>query len=246
VLSATASDVVNTAALELGLVSVPLADPYAAGVVDPNVRLLRSLLATLGQLLVRQHAWQELQKEAVITIIDGQSVYDLPAGYDRVLPTTEWDRSNSAQMNGGLTPREWQGIKGVNSTTGPPLQYRIFGGQVHVQPDVDTPPGIVAFEYVSNLWVQEAPGVDPEADPVFRNAPLAGTDILLLDRLLLIAGLKFRYRSSRGYEATFEAGEYNNALALAKSADMQPGIIDLNGGAEGPWWPTFANEARSL
>jgi hypothetical protein len=238
VLTATASDVVNTAALELGLISEPLVDPYV-GVRDPNIILLRSLLATLGQNLVRQHPWQELQREAVYTITAGQSVYDLPLGYDRVLPTTEWDRSNSTPMNGGLTPRDWQDIKGVDSATGPPLQYRIFGGKLHVQPDVDTPPGAVAFEYVSNLWVK-----DPGLLPVYRNAPQAGADLLLLDRLLLVSGLKWRYRSSKGFDAAFEAQEFTAAMALAKSADTQPGIISLDGSVAKEWWPTFANEAR--
>lgn len=229
----SANDVLNDAAIELGLVSQPVADFYASGVVDPNLILLRGLLSSLGRQLVRAYNWTTLQLEHAFTTVAGQSVYPLPEDYDRVIVSTEWDRTNSARMNGSLMPAGWQALKAEDVTIITPLQFRIRTGAIEVYPDTDTPGGIIAaFEYISGYWATK---VDLGVPTIRGPAPTRATDLCYYDRSLLVAGLKYRYRASRGMDGTFEVQEFRDLLALAKGADRPGATIPLTGSAMAPY-----------
>lgn len=238
----SANDVLNDAAIELGLVDQPVADFYSTAVVDPNLILLRALLASLGRQLVRAHNWVSLQSEHTFTTIAGQSLYALPEDYDRTIVATAWDRTNSGPMNGSVTAAGWQALKGSGVSVSTPLQFRVRRNQIEVFPDTNTPGGIAAaFEYIRTTWATK---VDFGVPSIPRTRPLASTDLCYYDAPLLVAGLQYRYRTRRGMDAAVEEKEYRDLLELSKGADRPSAVIRMGDGGGWPLWgPTLRNES---
>jgi len=85
----TANDIINRAALEVGL--TPVADP--AGSVAEEFVQLKGLLTAAGQELVELHPWQFLTGLFEFTTEESDSGdYDLPDDFAYMIDQTGWDR----------------------------------------------------------------------------------------------------------------------------------------------------------
>lgn len=217
----TALNILNDAAVELGLYSSDLADPFLS--TDASVVLLRRLLKGLGQDLVRDFAWSHLQTEASIATVNGTADYDLPAGFDRVIDQTHWNRTTQMPLGGPVSPAEWQLLKAVQATGTLYSLFRTSGNQVHIHP---TPTGVetLKYEYISRFWVKPTGQTVPTSEDT-----TAKTDTLHFDRRLLLAGLRLRFREARGFDTTSEQTAYDAALARAKGGDGAAPVLSLSG-----------------
>lgn len=216
----TAGNILNDAAVGLGLYAMRLADPYAS--TDANVAQLRQFLVDVGQDLAREYQWTHLQREHAFTTVAGTAAYALPSGFARLLDGTEWDRANLMPLRGPLGPQGWQALKALTATGVVGPYFRVFGNQVQLQP---TPTSAVAlsYEYVSNHWVQ------PDGQPApTSETPAAASDVLWFDRRLLVCALKMAFQRAKGFDSTATQQDFERALVRAQGGDGAAPVLSLN------------------
>lgn len=147
----TAANIINDAAVELGLISADIAAPYSSA--NRNIIQLCRLLKGVGQDLVKLRAWTHLQKEHTFSFVSSQADYSPPTDFGRVIDQTFWNRSNRLPLGGPVDARHWQLLKAVTASG---VLYNIFrtvAGVVRVYPTPTTTDSI-AFEYISTYWVE--------------------------------------------------------------------------------------------
>lgn len=217
------STLISDAAIELGLASEPIADPYGSDSV-PILQLL-ALLKSLGQDLQRSFDWSQLQTEGTF-VTDGVNVFSLPDDFDRFCDETAWNRANVTQA-AAIGAQDWQHLKARTATGLLSLQYRLQGSKIKVQPTSDTG-NTVYYEYMTAYWVQSAASVVALTGPD-KDAPTVATDLVWFDRRLIVTGLKSRWLQDRGYPAQAAETQYQAALSAAKTA-TPASPIDLTSG----------------
>lgn len=153
-LNATAADVINAAAVEVGLASV--ADPY--GATDPNFVQLCQLLNSVGRDLRRRHTWSVLTQIYTFQTVAGQSAYPLPMDYGSFIDQSGWNRTSQLPLVGPLSSQDYELLKGRLATVVFNTLFRTLQGNFQIYPDGTSAPGsyIVAYEYNSRFWVLPA------------------------------------------------------------------------------------------
>lgn len=130
------------------------------------------------------------------TIIFSQDTYPEPAGFDRFINRTAWDRTNRWELIGPDSPQTDEWHRSGIVTTSPRRHFRqvgdLSGGNYRIWPppqSTDTPFQI-AWEYASNFWVQSAAGVN-------KASFTADTDLPVLDSQAIILGTKWRFAQAK-------------------------------------------------
>lgn len=187
---ATAGEIINRAARELGL--QPVADPFASS--DPNFLQLIGLLTSIGQELAMQHEWPQLIAEKVITTIAGKSDYELPQDFLEMVNQTGWNRSTRLPVGGPLSPSEWQYLKAALTgvvfnvlfrTSAVNTSGRVFAEAMRLFPTPGSSGIVIAFEYRSRNWVspintQIIPGGTGNAGLIVSGTSLVDYSCLLV------------------------------------------------------------------
>lgn len=215
----TASQVVSDAAVELGLVTADIANPWAS--TDQNILQLGRLLKRVGRKLVRAHPWTHLQKEHTFTTVDGTANYAPPDDFARFIEDTHFDRSNQLPLGGGLIPQDWQWLKSVSATGTVYNLFRTKLDAVYIHPT----PGTfdAAYEYISRYWVRPTGQTAPTSD-----TPSAGTDTLHFDPHLLVCALKLAFKEAKGFDASAAQKDYDEAFAMATGGDGSAPTINIS------------------
>ena len=149
------------------------------------------------------------------TITFGQDTYPEPSGFDRFINRTAWDRTNRWELIGPDSPQTDEWHRSGIVTTGPRRHFRqvgdLSGGTYRIWPPpqtVDTPFQI-AWEYISNYWVQSSTGTN---QPYFE----ADTDVPVLDSQAIILGVKWRFAQAKSLPSAaslqLEYTDYVNQL----------------------------------
>lgn len=213
----TSLTVLNRAAIELGLIPAPLANPFASA--DPNIIQLRYLLNSLGEQLAREHDWERLKATGIIVPVVGQTLYDVPVDFGRLVAETGWDRSSDQPFGGPLTSQVWAAAVATGLTAIIQPVFRIAGGKFEF---LEVPTNTLHFEYVSEYWVIE----DGEAE-LGAAATDESDDTLCFDVQLLISGLKLAFRQAKRLDATAEQNAYDRALAMALGNEGAAPLLSL-------------------
>src|SRR6266481_4730387 len=109
---ATVASLISDAAVELGLVSADIVDPYAS--TDPNILQLVRLLKSGGSSLARYREWSHLQKEFTFQTVNGQNAYPLlPTDFLSLVPNSGWNRTTQIPLGGPIGAQYWQFRKAV-------------------------------------------------------------------------------------------------------------------------------------
>lgn len=151
-----------------------------------------------------------------------QDMYPEPSDFDHFINDTWWDRTNRWKLLGPMSPQvdQWH-LSGIVATgprrffrqIGPfPNQYRIWPPPAEI-----TSPLQLVFEYQSINRVR-VHGSTTNFAFLFAN----DDDIPLLDDRLLIAGMKWRFAESKGFNWLSKRKEYD---------DMVQRFISRDGGA---------------
>lgn len=182
---------------------------------DTARRLLQAAQRT-GKELAKKHYWTVLQKEHTFTTVDSQASYDLPSDFDRMLPHTQWDRSNEWRLYGPLTPQEWQFVKSGVAEEGPRRDYRIKPesgtNKFFISPTPGTTGETLAFEYVSTNWCESSGGT---GQALFQ----ADADVVRLDGELFRLGVIWRFKRALGMAYLTEFDEFDHLLRVRKAGD---------------------------
>lgn len=125
-----------------------------------------------------------------------QDTYPEPAGFDRFINRTAWDRTNRWELIGPDSPQTDEWHRSGIVTTSPRRHFRqvgdLSGGNYRIWPPpqaLDTPFQI-AWEYVSNFWVQTVGGTNKASFTL-------DTDVPVLDSQAIILGTKWRFAQAK-------------------------------------------------
>lgn len=140
-----------------------------------------------------------------------KSKYPMPAGYDRSIDNTEWDKSKHWRMQGPATSQQWQLLKSGFIATGPRITFRMIGGYFEIWPLVSANE-YLGFEYVSQYWARDASSVPK---PAFT----ADADTCIFPDRLMVLGLKLKYWEIKGFDTVAFARDYQAQLDIAKAND---------------------------
>ena len=167
--------------------------------------------------------------------------YSLPAGYDRMISDTQWDRTDHWRNMGTKSSQEWQYLQGGVISVGPRERYRIYNQKLRIFQALTTVYSF-SFEYVSNFWVM-ATGATVGS----KSAYTADSDLSVFPDDLMLAGLKFYFLKAKKLDYGIELGEFTRALSYCKAQDVPVPSMSLSptGMHElvGPWsiqdgnWP---------
>jgi hypothetical protein len=168
--------------------------------------------------------------------------YDLPAGYDRMISDTNWDRTDHWRNIGTKSSQDWQFLQGGIISIGPRERYRIYNGKFRIFQALTTVYNF-SFEYVSNYWVCAAGSSEGT-----KKEYTADTDTSVFPDDLMMAGLKFYFLKAKKLDYGIELGEFTRSLSYNKAQDvpvpsMSLAPVGMNQ-LVGPWsvqdgnWPS--------
>lgn len=220
----TVAEIISDAAIEEGLASAPIQDPY--GSPDQNILQLAGLLKSAGRGLVRERGWTHLQKEYSFVTTAGQAAYTLPSDFREMVPQTGWDRTSIYELGGPIGAQVWQATKAFPSMASIRPWIRFQGGQISIAP-TPTSAQTIAFEYGSWYWIMPAGKTSPAAD-----APSAATDVVCFNSDLMVRALKLGWEKAKRMDTTTSQADYDRALASEMNADAAAPTIYL-GKSEG-------------
>ena len=179
---------------------------------------------------------------ASVSMTFAKQDYDLPAGYDRMISDTNWDRTDHWRNIGTKSSQDWQFLQGGIISIGPRERYRIYNGKFRIFQALTTVYNF-SFEYVSNYWVC-ATGSSEGTKKEYT----ADTDTSVFPDDLMMAGLKFYFLKAKKLDYGIELGEFTRALSYNKAQDvpvpsMSLAPVGMNQ-LVGPWsvqdgnWPS--------
>lgn len=224
----TVNDIINDAALEMGIVEAAATDVFSA--TDPGFNQLCALLKSAGREFMKKATWQELIEEHTFVTADtDDGVYDLPDDFDRMIPQTHWNRIDTLPLFGPLSPQDWQYIEGRSlAIQSLYMSFRLRKGKVYVFPNDPVPDGkTIAFEYIRNTWVTNNTGT------VFKVAPTTSGDLILYPPILIKAAIKAKFLEAKGFDSTGVRAEFNEMWDAATGQDKIAPIINAGGGRVG-------------
>lgn len=219
----TADNILNDAAVELGLKAADIADPFAS--TDPNIIQLCRLLKRAGRSLVRARDWSQLTQEYTFPTVASTASYALPAGFARMKDNTHWNRTVVNPLDGPADSAQWQELK-ARSSVGARLRFRVWKNLFYLDP---TPTGVedIYFEYISKYWVMPTGQSAPTT-----TTPTAITDTLWFDETLLLAAVKLLWKQAHDKDTTSAQNEFNQAWSGVAGADGAAPVLSLTGASE--------------
>lgn len=230
----TAGNIINRAASELGLGKV--ADPFVSASNDPNFAQLVAFLTTIGQELLQIAEWRQLVTEFTLTTLLGVGVYALPGDWVDVIPQTEWNRTTRLPLAGPLSSQQWQGLKAWTINSAYTLAFRMQPNEIWFIPTAPPVGTVVAMEYRSRSWVipnGSAVGNYTSLGAAGQDNVLVSGDICLYDPLLLVRGLKLRFKEEKGFDSTTALRDFTASLAAVYSINSPGAKLSLNGAMMG-------------
>lgn len=218
----TVANLISDAAIELGLASSPIADPFAS--TDPNIQQLIYFLKRGGRRLARHRVWKYLSTEYTFSTVAGTAVYTLPNDFRGFLPDTGWNRSTKFPL-GIIDAPEWQFRKAVSIAGTLYTLSRFQANQLSITP-TPTAAQTVAFEYLTTSWVKPSGQTGPTSD-----APAAATDVVCFDSALVVALLVAVWNAKKGFGQSddgWQDPDFQRALYQAENDDSPAQTIVIS------------------
>lgn len=199
---------------------------YAVGNPDQTIRQVLALLEEVLEDLTTRFEWSGLTREAVFVTVNGAEQGELavlaPYGFKYILNDTIFNRTKQRALLGPAKASEWQAAK-ASGIAGTLYTYRITLGKLRFVPD-GVAGDTCAFEYISSYAVAAADGT------VYRSYPALDTDTFLLDDVLILAGLRWKWKYEKGLDYAEDFRRYEELASNGKSRDATQPQLSLNDG----------------
>lgn len=219
--TATAQEIIDAALAELGIASGTI----GAAAVNQSVTQSLALLNRLGDDVCKAHDWQDLEKVATLTGDGTTFQFPFPADFGRVVNQTEWAANNRRPLLGPLTPQQWGWTQYGIVSVGVYFRYRVLDNLFTLFP-VPGAGEVFNFFYISKNWVIDG------SDGSMKDKITSGADIPIFDRGLMIAGVKLRMWSAKGFDTSSLASEFNYRLEAEKGQNQGAPVLNLSGGPD--------------
>jgi hypothetical protein len=193
---------------------------------DTNILKLSGLIRSTCDDLLREHDWQQLQKNYEFQTTSGVDTYAFPSDEERFISCTFFDKNNRWPMLGPLTNVEWKQITVSQLVASPFERYRIFGGKLCLYPVPSTTTYTFVYEYMSNAYCTSSGGV-PQSELQ------QDSDIILFDHRCVIYGAKLKWLASVNMDTTAALVDFARALEYAKSTNVPGRTLNLAGRGAG-------------
>ena len=169
------------------------------------------------------------------SITFAQDTYDQPADWNNPTHRTQWDRTNHWELQGAISPQQYQWLVSGITATGPRRKYRVQGNTVVIWPvpSASDTPSTLTMEYVSSYWVLAADGTPK---PRFT----ADDDTTIFNPDLMVMGLKWLFFQAKGFEYTELRRQWNEQVSVYAATDMGQQTLDMTGRQ----WPIFITPAN--
>lgn len=148
-----------------------------------------------------------------VSITFSQVKYDFPAGFDRLIDRTDWDKSQHWEMLGPETAQQWQWLKSGYISTGPRVRFRQLDNLFQIWPALAATHSL-GFEYMSNYWVATSSSAQPSATSF-----TVDTQTCIFPDRLMVLGLKLKFFEVKSFDTTALMRDYRMQLDIAKAAD---------------------------
>lgn len=216
-LTATANDILNRVAAEVGLEQV--SDPWTDE--DKSFIQMKALLNIAGEELSQNYPWEFLIKEHSFVTDGVDNEYTLPSDFLYIVNQTGWDRTNDVPLVGPLSPQEYQYlVSSESSGSNIYISFRFNEGVFKVLPD-DSSGKTIAFEYVSRNWV-----LDSTTGNTYRDSVADGADTPQFDRTLLSRYLKVKFLEAKGFDSTKAQADLNHTFMLMTARERGSPILN--------------------
>jgi len=214
----TCLQIIQTACKRIGILS-----PNAAvTATDQQIIQLVALAEEEGQELATRYPWEALQVEATFTTVAAQVQTTLAAittGFDYIVNDTIWNRTLRRPVYGPKSQQDWQQSKALQ-INGPFNSFRIIADAINFYPN-PVAGQTCAFEYQSRAWVNTASGTS--------DTWTSDTDTPKLDGQLLVLGIIWRWRASKGLDYAEDFTKYERRVADAMARDGSKPKLDMSG-----------------
>lgn len=194
---------------------------------DTQLVQIRYLLNEVCEELTGE-SWQVATQEAVFTTVAGEAQGSIatlaPNGFQSIIEGTFFDRTLRRPMFGGLTASEWQERKALVNP-GPFYQFRLVRDQLYFMP---APPAghICAFEYHSSYVIKGDNGIA-------KAAFTSDTDVFLLSKKLILAGLRWKWKNEKGLDYAEDFRRYETIRTEELGRDKVPRTLRMDGSDNG-------------
>jgi len=158
--------------------------------------------------------------ETTADIIFSKTKYSFPSDYMRLINRTQWDKTNHWEMIGPETSQEWQWLKSGYIQTTPRVRFRQLGGLFQIWPPQNAT-DLYGFEYFSKNWAKDVAGMS-------KSSFTADDDTCIFPDRLMVAGLKLKYFSIKGFDTSDFRRDYELQLNGALSADKGAPNLSLS------------------
>lgn len=206
------------------------------GSLNTTVTQIYGLLSELLEEITTESDFTWLTQETTFTAVAAEDQGLLttlaPAGFERIIEETLFDRTNRRHLLGPLSPEEWQALQALD-TPSATYYYRVREGHFYLYPAPDASAlPTIAFEYASSWIVQDSAGTPKEAIT-------ADNDIFALPEKILRRGLAAKWKNVKGLPYQSDENKFyellNNYIARdgtkptinvgEKAKGLTPGIL---------------------
>lgn len=179
---------------------------------------LCDLVNEIAQDISEFRDWQALVKVETLTGDAAQTIFPLPADYDRMMVNTEildgpswlFGYTHIPDMNEFIFLQE----RGFQPTPG---AWAIFGGKLNFTP-APSAGQTATYPYISNHWAVAEGGAT-------KSAFTLDTDSFVLNERLLTLGLVWKWRQNKKLDYTGDDSAYADALSFHGSKDGGSNVI---------------------
>lgn len=191
------------------------------GLTDVQSVQLLSLLNASGNELQLYYPWEQFVREFLVTTVNGQDQYNLPADLAYFTDQTQWDRTNHWPLLGPKSPQEWAWLKGALVAALPRQRYRISNDKLVLWPVPSSSNYNLAMEYVSSYWVTNATA-PTESDIIIRDS-----DVLEYNPWLLVKFVKLKFCELKGLPTKGPAADFMRIFNSLTGKDTGAKILSL-------------------
>lgn len=199
----------------------------AAFAGSSDISAKRALIAAddAGRWLMRMHTWQAQQQSYTFPTAIGQQDYAIPAGLQKIIDGTVWDRTTAVPISGPTSPSYWETLVSglVVLGSGPPQFWRMSGGVFSIMPAPDAA-YTVAFQYRTKAWIIPEGASLPTLEYF-----AADTDTCVFEDDLMVRGIMERFQAAVAGVEWEPSSEHQTLLAAALAADGGKPVIDMSG-----------------
>jgi len=205
---------------------------------DPDDEQMVAIANRVAYEIFNFYDWGGLRNVAILNMVEGQRVYDVPEDYQSIVPDSAWETDGSRKVDIPTSDSMWYQYKFSSLTTGGTIRARFYSDQIEVIEPFNG--GSFTYEYVSKYPIRSTfdVGIDAALEGEWANnqASVIGSfwdedywgvtglqkefftedsDTWLLDDQLLILGIQAHWKQAKQMAGYME----NMANYMTKMAE---------------------------